>query len=126
MYCKRCGAMIDGGSFCNRCGAGTGDTNNTRNVYYTEKNAGLSLVLSIVWTGLGHLYMGQVKKGISIMAAGFAAVVAAMLVIVFTGSIFSYLIMIVPFLIYVWSIFDAYGLVKRYNANLRDTGKPLW
>ena len=82
------------------------------------KSVPLAIILSFIWSGLGHLYINQIKKGIIFLAIGFVL-----------GSLswFDLLLLIplVPF--WIWVMYDSYMQVKLYNKFVEENGKrPEW
>ena len=82
------------------------------------KSTPLTIILSIIWSGLGHLYIGQIKKGIIFLAICFVL-----------GSLvwidFLLLIPLIPF--WIWVTYDSYMQVKLYNKFVEENGKrPEW
>ena len=82
------------------------------------KSVPLAIILSFIWSGLGHLYISQIKKGIIFLAIGFVL-----------GSLswfdFLLLIPLVPF--WIWVMYDSYMQVKLYNKFVEENGKrPEW
>ncbi|WP_253254769.1 DUF6677 family protein [Methanofervidicoccus sp. A16] len=79
-------------------------------IYYEmkKKNIGITVLLSFLLPGLGHIYIGCIIRGIIIS-------------IVFTVSVFLCLLLIglltTP-LIWIYSIYDSYRLAKDYNTKL--------
>lgn len=70
------------------------------------KNPGIAAVLSFLFTGLGQIYNGQIRKGISFIVVG---IVCLVLVIVLVGFI------LYP-LFWIYNIYDAYSSAKKINA----------
>ena len=71
-----------------------------------EKNPGAAAVLSVLFTGLGQIYNGQIGKGIAFMIVG-AVLVATML-------------MLIGFVLYplfwIYNIYDAHKTAKQINS----------
>lgn len=126
MYCIKCGEKLeDDASFCGSCGTPTTTTDNPRKVYVTERNVGLTVLLGLIWMGAGHLYVGQIQKGIMIMLGAIVLVVIAWFALLFVAILGIVLALLVA-AGYIWSIFDAYNLAKEYNSELLRTGNPPW
>jgi TM2 domain-containing membrane protein YozV len=91
------------------------------------KSGSLAAGLSLLWAGVGQIYVGRVARGIGIMAllyvAGF-----------FTGFFFSMtrslpvllILGVILLVVYVWQIFDAHALANRYNEYAKMYGRPPW
>lgn len=74
--------------------------------YAERKSPAIAAILSFFWSGLGHIYCGDWGFGIMLIL-GFP-------VIAFLCSI---TIVCIPFIfiMWLWAIFDAYGLAQRIN-----------
>jgi len=80
-----------------------------RPIILKEKDAGIAAVLSLIIPGLGQMYVGKVGRGIIIL------LITIVLSVVLIG-----------FIIWIWNIFDAYNLAKKYNEALKTTGTKPW
>lgn len=69
------------------------------------KNPLLAAILSLLISGLGQIYNGEVGKGVIIIAIQFVNV---LLMTIFIGFI-------TAFIVGVWSIYDAYKTAERIN-----------
>ncbi|MGQ4834184.1 MAG: zinc-ribbon domain-containing protein [Candidatus Asgardarchaeia archaeon] len=176
MICKNCGRIIpDGSLYCPFCGAKQDITTQQapsvppvnppptipaqpyypQTVTYKEKDEGITAILALVggffgiW-GIGHLYVGDVKKGILLLILGlviqFFPLGYLMLFLVspitvspgpgpsstihqtmFSVSFFGLMVWgIIAFAIFIWQVIDAYNTAKRYNEYLRTHGVPPW
>ncbi len=74
--------------------------------HVTRKNEGLAAVLSVLWTGLGQIYNGQIAKGLVFMVLG---IVFAITIIFLIG------IILYP-VFWIYNIYDAYNTAKQINA----------
>ena len=82
------------------------------------KSTPLTIILSIIWSGLGHLYIRQIKKGIIFLAI--CCVLGSLVWIDFL-----LLIPLIPF--WIWVTYDSYMQVKLYNKFVEENGKrPEW
>lgn len=138
MYCRNCGAeLCEGANFCPSCGysvEGNGGraVNPQTSIMMNHKSEGLTLILSVIITGAGHMYAGKVKEGIILLALQLVIGVAigAMMVMAGGGSPFPFIVMavgaIVAFIIWIYAIVDSDKVVKEYNARLMETGNPPW
>lgn len=72
------------------------------------KNKWLSIVLSLLFPGLGHLYLGEVKKGILLVVTD---IISILLISVFVG------ILLLP-IIYIYAIVDSYKVTEVINQEL--------
>ena len=73
-----------------------------------KKNMIIALVLSLIWSGLGLIYAGDVQKGI--ILAVVAIIVEALYL--FVSQIFG----IVVFIIWIYSLYATYNEVKAVNG----------
>ena len=140
MYCTKCGINIEDEStkFCPKCGS-TVEINSTEIITPKEsatkptatrpqrqpewKSEGTTLILTIIlgifgFGGIGHIYLGNITRGIVILIVGIILLVVA---IVTFGIGF---IVLIPFAI--WVVFDARKQCKHYNDHLEQTGKTPW
>ena len=80
-----------------------------------EKNTAIAIVLSVLWTGAGHLYVGKENKGAILLIIYLVLCVLA----VATGGVF--LVALFPF--WIWGIFDASQVVDEHNSQLKRQKK---
>ena len=73
-----------------------------------RKDPTLACLLNLLLVGIGHVYLGQVVKGLIILAVGIA-------VGIFTHGIGTIAVI-------VWAMYDAYTTAKKMNQSRR---KPL-
>ena len=138
MYCTKCGINIEDEStkFCPKCGSSveidsketpkepTTNTTSTGIQRQPEwKSEGTTLILTIIlgifgFGGIGHIYLGNITRGIAILVVGIILLVVA--VVTFGIG----LIVLIPFAI--WVVFDARKQCKYYNDHLEQTGKTPW
>ncbi len=149
-FCGKCGKKIESkNNFCPICGTSLNNPtqmhNNTpnpnppnndyNNNYHQNSNPiiglkdpTLTLILSILLgCGVGHLYVGNIKKGIRIMIGTILLVVIGG-VLIATG-IFAILgapLIIAAFVLFIWQITDAIKLCRQCNEHLKRTGTPPW
>ncbi|KAB2488212.1 DUF6677 family protein [Priestia endophytica] len=71
----------------------------------------IALVLSILFPGLGHLYLGRVGKGVALVLAD---IIATLSISIFIGVI------LLP-AVYIYSIIDAYKLTDIVNQEIKDS-----
>jgi len=102
--------------------------------------------------GIGHIYVGKVGKGIGILISGI--IVAALFIIIIMMGIMgpmigigppmemgpmmitdpnqmpliilSFILGIAYFVLWIWQIFNARNLAKKFNESVRKTGKEPW
>ena len=103
MFCIKCGEEIDEShEFCPKCGHKKNDTKPKFERPVEWKSVPLTIVLSLVLSGLGHLYIEQIKKGVIYVAIGFTLAVLSWIDLLI-------LIPLIPF--YAWVIYDSYKQV---------------
>jgi hypothetical protein len=74
--------------------------------------------------GIGHIYVGKVGKGIAILATG---IVLAVLSFVTFWAVFTVVIFGIAYLIlFIWQIFNARKLARKFNDAVKTTGKEPW
>ena len=115
--CESCALDINGRIYCKDCLKNEVKNNDLfkekeqyKNYIYnkpiTRKSGLLTLILSLIFSGLGHLYLGYKKRGLFIFAL----------------AIFSIYFYITPwtifFLIYSFSIFDAMSLKNNLDKGI--------
>ena len=95
--------------------------------------------------GLGHMYIGNVGRGIGILISGIIIYVLFIIIIIFSLSLQGLLFLgvdespigieailiifvlgIAYFVLWIWQIFNARKLAKKFNESVRITGKEPW
>ncbi|HYY71449.1 MAG TPA: hypothetical protein VE595_03470 [Nitrososphaeraceae archaeon] len=95
--------------------------------------------------GLGHMYIGNVGRGIGILISGIVIYVLFIIIIIFSLSLQGLLFLgvdespigieailiifvlgIAYFVLWIWQIFNARKLAKKFNESVRITGKEPW
>ena len=95
--------------------------------------------------GLGHMYIGNVGRGIGILISGIIIYVLLIIIIIFSLSLQGLLFLgvdespigieailiifvlgIAYFVLWIWQIFNARKLAKKFNESVRITGKEPW
>ena len=71
-----------------------------------RKDPILACLLNLLLLGIGHMYLGQIGKGLAILVSG---IVLAM--IAWPATV----------LLAVWAMFDAYGAAKKMNQSAGKT-----
>jgi len=135
MYCAKCGnQMDDDQQFCDKCGAKAGGQVNST-VQIRDKSAGIAVVLSFFFTGLGQIYVGKIVRGLcfillsySISGVAIFAMFAMMDSFETMGPFWVVLILfvVVSLVIWIWNMFDAYKLANEFNDYLLKNGKRPW
>ena len=99
-----------------------------------EKSVGIGIILALIFVGAGQLYAEKIARGIALLVAWMFLMAPMLAVVMLLGTIggLGSMIgaMIIALIIYVavwvWTIYDAMQLIKKYNAALRSTGRPPW
>ena len=81
------------------------------------KNAGIAAVLAFLWAGLGHVYLGQIGKGIIYMI---------MYIVLWIIGIVTLIGLILVLIFWLWQLYDAYNKANEYNNALQQTGRAPW
>ena len=79
------------------------------------RNPGISAVLSFFVTGLGHIYIGEIAKGLALFLV---QCVLGTLTIILSGWFF-----IPAICIWVFAIFDSYSTTQKKNHRLAIVAK---
>jgi len=95
------------------------------------KSPALAAILALVFgffilMGIGHLYVGRVKKGITIMIIGLMFLPLGIITGAFTYGIGFFAIIPLWLAFLVWQTLDAYNLAKEYNRIAWETGRAPW
>ncbi len=100
-FCQTCGEKINiNAEICPHCGVRVANFQSSQ-----EKNVLLSAILSLLFPGLGHLYLGLSKKGISFILA---YIVSAILIILFIG-------LVLMIIVWLWALFDSIKSTEAIN-----------
>ena len=100
-FCQSCGKKINfNAEICPHCGVRV--ANVTR---YEEKNVLLSAILSFLFPGLGNLYLGLNKKGVSFIIA---YIVSAILIILLIG-------IVLVIIVWIWALIDTIKSTEAIN-----------
>ena len=91
--------------------------------------------------GIGHIYVGKVGKGIAILVGGIILYVISILGIIFITTPKAYgppggwiIISVIGaiglaiayIVLFIWQIFNARNLAKKFNESVKATGKVPW
>lgn len=107
-FCANCGYELNGNfKFCPECGydlsgrvgANRSDVPSVK----SEKNMLLSIILSIIFPGLGHFYLGLDHKGIMFLLG---YIISAALILLLVGFI-------LIFVVWIWALID---VIQSTNA----------
>jgi hypothetical protein len=128
-FCPKCGNKVTGNNPCSNCNFSRqnqyhqNNPNGMSQRRYEWKSEGTTLVLTIIlgifgFGGIGHLYLGNLTRGIVILIVG----IVLLLVAVFSMGIG--LIILIPFAI--WVVFDSRSQCRYYNNYLEQNQRPPW
>ena len=100
-FCQNCGKKIDiNAELCPHCGVRVANFR-----AFEEKNVLIAAILSFLFPGLGHLYLGLNTKGISFIIAYIVSAVLALLLI---GAV----LMII---VWLWALVDSIKSTEAIN-----------
>ena len=100
-FCQSCGKKISvNAEICPHCGVRVAGI-----VPGEEKNVLLAAILSFFFPGLGHIYNGLTKKGISFIIA---YIVSAILIFILVG-------VVLMLIVWVWALIDAIKTTEAIN-----------
>jgi len=108
--------------------------NYSHRIVVREKSTGIAVLLSLLWSGLGQLYVGRVGRGLAlmmsqlilIMAGAFFTVVGVLFGGLGGGIGFSVIFYVALFALWAWNIFDAYKNANVYNDAMMQSGRRPW
>ena len=136
-FCPNCGrAHSKNIQFCEACGTRFSAPGTDRqypqeqgyNYPTPMKDVGMTLLLSIIVIGLGHIYIGKIARGLGIIVLCISIIAFATLLLFFYGGFIIFTIFAAfCVMIDIWSIYDAYKLTESYNKHLmQNQGNPPW
>ena len=100
-FCQNCGKKIDiNAEICPHCGVRVANFGSSE-----EKNVLLSAILSFLFPGLGHLYLGLNKKGISFIIA---YIVSGILTLIVIG-------LVLMIIVWIWALIDSIKATEAIN-----------
>ena len=108
-FCRNCGYKLTGDyKFCPECGYDlsgrvTANRSSVPSVNSGEKNLVLAVILSVIFPGLGQIYLGLNQKGI-LFIVGY--IISAILIFLLIGFI-------LVFVVWIWALVD---VVQSTNA----------
>ena len=144
--CPNCGRAVPPNSqFCPYCGAAQSSSTTpatsapplSRYVIVQYKSPGIAVVLALVFgifglAGVGHIYVGKVSKGLSLIIIGvilgvltWGSFITGFLTFGF-GFVASAIFGLMLFVLCVWQIYDAYVLANLFNRRVQETGTAPW
>lgn len=114
-----------------------------------SKNEGIALVLSIIVglmgvMGVGHIYLGRVRRGVIILIIGIMSWVAFFIPFAILGVLGELeeepsdpaiiigmigglsAVGIGVFILFIWQVFDSRKLCRKYNEYLEKNENPPW
>lgn len=136
-YCPKCGNQIrDGGSFCDRCDALSAAryaglhqisaNPHDHSVTYTwvvdRKDPVIAVILSLLFPGLGQIYVGRVLRGmfiIILMSIVGSFVANGLLFITMENLLgfvwWSFIALVISLVFFVLQVIDAYQCAEEHN-----------
>lgn len=100
-FCQSCGEKINvNAEICPHCGVRVANIRSSE-----EKNVLLSAILSFLFPGLGHLYLGLNKKGVSFIIA---YIVSAILIFLLVG-------IVLVIIVWIWALIDSIKSTEAIN-----------
>ena len=100
-FCQNCGKKIDiNAEICPHCGVRVANVRSSE-----EKNVLLSAILSFLFPGLGHLYLGLNKKGISFIIA---YIISGILTLILIGFVLA-------LIFWIWALVDSIKSTEAIN-----------
>lgn len=100
-FCQSCGEKINiNAEICPHCGVRVANIRTSE-----EKSVLLSAILSFLFPGLGHLYLGLSRKGVSFIIAYIVSAVLILLVIGF----------VLVFIVWIWALIDSIRATEALN-----------
>lgn len=150
-YCKQCGTELPSGADkCANCGSpaieGTLQTTVKMDHPVPYKSPGTAALIALVgglfgFPGIGHIYVGRLRRGTLILVSGLVFFFVSAFMI-FAGSVASIgragsgglaagvvlaiALSIAYIVIWIWQIFNARTLAKKFNEQVKLTGKEPW
>jgi hypothetical protein len=154
-FCSNCGKTLDINKEIKKCSkCGIDFQQQVRSTYNKSivdqlpyKSPGTAALIAFIGgifalLGLGHIYVGKVERGIGILISG---IIIYVLLIIMVISFPSFLILapdessvgievilmvfvlgIAYFVLWIWQIFNARKLAKKFNESVRTTGIEPW
>ena len=123
VFCRNCGGDLpsDNSSYCPVCGKPQ-NTATAVTMAAQTKNVGSAIALAVVagitgFNGIGHLYIGKIRKGILILVIGWIILGITFLFIQF-GLIY--------LIFWIWQAYDVNKSAKYYNEYILNNGKTPW
>jgi TM2 domain-containing membrane protein YozV len=121
VYCTNCGQNIRSNNmrYCTSCGSPQSNYQNSSTMTQNKNQRTVVLMALIVgflgFEGIGHLYIGKTRRGITLLLIGWGLSISTAL----TSSIgllsVTVLIGISFFAFWIWQTYDANKLAKQHN-----------
>lgn len=109
-YCRACGRSIDPRAvLCPSCGVAQAPAGAVLASRSGEKSPAIAILISFIWPGSGHLYLGRSEKAIVLMIASFL-----MFCLAFT-ALFP-IALLVDLALAIYAMFDANRLAKTSGS----------
>jgi TM2 domain-containing membrane protein YozV len=123
VFCRNCGGdlPLESASYCPTCGKPQNSVNAFAIGKLTKSNKTavvIALIAGILgFNGIGHLYIGRLSRGVSLLIIGW----------VFVALTFFFIPFGVVYLIFwVWQAYDVNIKAKYFNNYLVNNGKSPW
>jgi TM2 domain-containing membrane protein YozV len=110
-FCRACGNGIDQRAvICPQCGVATGQQAAVAApvVVSGAKSGGIAVLLSVLITGAGHWYAGEVGRGFAFFAGAFLAALSTLFLVGFIA---------LP-VVWIWAAIDANKAAERHNLRI--------
>jgi TM2 domain-containing membrane protein YozV len=123
VFCRNCGGdlLSDNSSYCPVCGKPQ-NTATAVTMAAQTKNVGSAIALALIagiigFNGIGHLYIGKIRKGIVILVVGWIILAITFLFVPFV---------LIYFIFWIWQAYDVNKSAKYYNQYILKNGKTPW
>jgi len=137
--------LNEGSSFCDGCGARAeieeSQPQNRPYYYAPTKSVGLGILLTFLINGSGQMYAGKWERGLLVFALN-CIMGIALAIMVLDHAYYDYYnnlyfdfapvlawmtaITVFAFVLFVFSLYDTYTLIEKYNEHVRRNGNPPW
>ncbi len=123
VFCRHCGNdfLFGDVSYCPTCGKPqkiVPEVTNPKSSKKHENTLAIAILAgAVAFNGVGHLYIGKIRKGIKLLMVGW---VLGALTILFPP------LGIVYFVFWIWQAYDAYKKAKHYSESNAKDRKGLW
>ncbi|TLX90462.1 MAG: hypothetical protein E6K94_06705 [Thaumarchaeota archaeon] len=138
-FCSNCGGKLDTNvdiEECPKCHSALHEHSRHKQLASPAietlpyKSPGTSALIAFIGgifglPGIGHIYVGNVGRGIGILLLGLVLYVLT-IVFLFTFAPMSLIFSIGYLIMFIWQIFSARKLAKKFNELVRTTNKEPW